>query len=47
MIDKEIKYMKNKISIPVNAIIGVIIPFLGSAFFVVYLIKTIISLILK
>lgn len=47
MIDKEIKYMKNKISIPVNAIIGVIIPFVGSTFFVIYLILTIIRLILK
>lgn len=47
MIDKEIKYLKNKISIPVNAIIGVIIPFIGSTFFVIYLIITIIRLILR
>lgn len=42
LIEKEVNNVKNKISIPVNAIIGVIIPFIGSLSFWIYFVYQIV-----
>lgn len=42
LVQKEVNNVKNKISIPVNAIIGVIIPFIGSLSFWIYFVYQIV-----
>lgn len=43
MVDNEIEFMNNRLSVPVNAIIGVIIPFVGCTFFWIYLLVVIVK----